>query len=216
VNSHNESRGGSMRSLLFLLVGCLSTSWAPAFAQAPAHTLNLVIVEGDGAINNVRQRTAREPIVQVEDENHKPVAGAAVVFLLPEHGAGGTFADGSHSLTVTTNAQGRAAARGIRLNNTQGQFQIQVNASFQGMTATTTISQSIAVGAAGAAGGAAAGAAISAKVIVIIAVAAAAAAGGAYYATHSSSSNNAAAATGTTITPGTGTVGPPSIVFGRR
>lgn len=207
-----------MRSLCFLLAGSLALPFSPvAFAQAPAHTLNLVIVEGDGAINNIRQRTAREPIVQVEDENHKPVAGAAVLFLLPEHGAGGTFADGSHSLSVVTNAQGRAVARGIHLNNVQGQFQIQVTASYNGMTASTTISQSIAAGAAGAAGGGAAvGAAISAKVIVIIAVVAAAVAGGAYYATHSGSSNSTMATAGTTITPGTGTVGPPSIVIGRR
>jgi len=207
-----------MRSLCFLLAGSLALPLTPVVhAQAPAHTLNLVIVEGDGAINNLRQRTAREPIVQVEDENHKPVAGAAVLFLLPDRGAGGTFADGSHSLSVVTNAQGRAAARGIHLNGTQGQFQIEVSASYQGMTATTTISQSIAVGAAGAgAGGAAAGAAISAKVIVIIAIAAAAAAGGAIYATHSGGSSSSPANTGTTITPGTGTVGAPTITFGGR
>lgn len=207
-----------MRGFCFLFAGCLALSYAAAFAQEPAHSLNLVIVEGDGAINNIRQRTAREPIVQVEDENHKPVAGAAVLFLLPEHGPGGTFADGSHTLSVTTNAQGRAAARGIHLNNTQGQFQIQVNASYNGMTASTTITQSIAVaGAAGAGGATAAASGLSGKVIAIIVVAAAAAAGGAAYAaTHSGSNPAATAATGTTITPGTGTVGPPSIVFGRR
>ena len=208
-----------MRCLGLLLAGSLALPFSPvAFAQAPAHTLNLVIVEGDGAINNIRQRTAREPIVQVEDENHKPVAGAAVLFLLPEHGAGGTFADGSHSLSVVTNAQGRAVARGIHLNNVQGQFQIQVTASYNGVTASTVISQSVAAaGAAGAGGGAAVGAAISAKVIVIIAVAAAAVAGGAYYATHSGNSNSSSTTpAGTTITPGTGTVGPPSIVIGRR
>jgi hypothetical protein len=185
------------------------------FAQAPAHTLNLVIVEGDGAINNIRQRTAREPIVQVEDENHKPVAGAAVIFLLPEHGPGGTFADGSHSLTVTTNAQGRAAAHGIHLNNVQGQFQIGVNATYNGMTATATISQSIAVGAAGGAGaGVAAG--LSAKAIVIIVVAAAAAAGGAAYAATHTGGSSSTTVPGTTITPGTGTVGPPTIIIGLR
>lgn len=205
-----------MRGLGFLVAGYLTMACVPAvFAQAPAHTLNLVIVEGDGAINNIRQRTAREPIVQVEDENHKPVAGAAVIFLLPEHGPGGTFADGSHSLTVTTNAQGRAAAHGIHLNNAQGQFQIGVNATYNGMTATATISQSIAVGAAGGAGaGVAAG--LSAKAIVIIVVAAAAAAGGAAYAaTHTGGSSSTTVA-GTTITPGTGTVGPPTIIIGLR
>jgi hypothetical protein len=202
-----------MRSLgLVLVFGLASPLVTSAFAQAPAHSLSLVIVEGDGAINNIRQRTAREPIVQVEDENHKPVAGAAVIFLLPEHGAGGTFADGSHSLSVVTNSQGRAAARGIHLNSTQGSFQIQVNASFQGMTASTAISQSIAAGAAGAGSGTA-GAAISTKVIVIIAIAAAAAAGGALYATHSGGGGGTPVQTGTTITPGTGTVGPPSIII---
>jgi hypothetical protein len=206
----------AMRCLGFLLAGCFALSCSPAiFAQAPAHTLNLVIVEGDGAINNIRQRTAREPIVQVEDENHKPVAGAAVLFLLPEHGAGGTFADGSHTLSVTTDAQGRAAARGIHLNNTQGQFQIQVTATFNGLTATTTLTQTIGAGAAGGAGGTAA-AGISGKVVAIIVIAAAAVAGGVYAATHTGGGNNSTTTPGTTITPGTGTVGPPSIIIGRR
>jgi hypothetical protein len=204
--------------LYVLMAGCLALPCVPvALAQAPVHTLNLVIVEGDGAINNIRQRTAREPIVQVEDENHKPVAGAAVLFLLPEHGAGGTFADGSHSLSVTTDAQGRAAAHGIHINHVQGQFQIQVTASYNGLTATATITQSIALGAAAGAGaGGAVAAGLSAKAIVIIVVAAAAAAaGGAYAATHSGSSA-ATAPAGTTITPGTGTVGPPTIIIGTR
>ena len=61
----------------------------PTFAQDQAGPakLNIVIVEGEGAINSVRQRVAREPVVQVEDENHKPVAGAAITFLLPNQGA---------------------------------------------------------------------------------------------------------------------------------
>jgi hypothetical protein len=138
-----------------------------------------------------------------------------VIFLLPEHGPGGTFADGSHSLTVTTDAQGRAAAHGIHLNNVQGQFQIGVNATYNGMTATATISQSIAVGAAGGAGaGVAAG--LSAKAIVIIVVAAAAAAGGAAYAATHTGGSSSTTVSGTTITPGTGTVGPPTIIIGLR
>ena len=83
---------------------------SPAFAQdsAPPPGLNFIVVEGEGAINNIRQRTARETIVQVEDENRKPAAGAVVVFTLPSQGAGGTFADGGQTLTVATDAQGRA------------------------------------------------------------------------------------------------------------
>jgi len=167
--------------------------------------LNLVIVEGEGAINNIRQRTAREPIVQVEDENHKPIAGAAVVFLLPDQGASGVFANGARSLTVMTDSQGRAVAHGFRPNGVQGKLQMRVTASHQGKTASATISQTNAVAAAA---GAAAGAGISAKLIVILAIAGAAVAGGVVAATRNGGSSTPAA-TPTTITPGTGTVGAP-------
>ena len=177
---------------------------SPALAQDQGG-LNLVIVEGDGAINNVRQRTAREPIVQVEDENHKPVAGAAVVFLLPNQGASGVFANGSRTLTVMTDNQGRAVAHGFRPNGVQGKLQMRVTASHGGKTASTTITQTNAVAATA---GAAAGAGISAKLIAIIAIAGAAVAGGVVAATRNGGSSTPAA-TPTTITPGTGTVGAP-------
>jgi hypothetical protein len=204
-----------MRYLSLFLVLLISLPLTPfAAAQTAPAKLNLIIVEGDGAINNIRQRTAREPIVQVEDENHKPVAGAVVVFLLPYQGAGGAFANGSHSLTVITDEQGRAVARGLRPNTGQGQFQIHVNASFNGQTASSTITQSNAAGAAGAGAGAAAASGISGKLLaVLIVVGAAAAAGGVYAATHSGggTSNNASIPPGvsTTITAGAGSVGPP-------
>ena len=83
-------------------------------AQAPPVSLQITILDGEDAMNNIRQRTAREPIVQVEDENHKPVAGAVVIFLLPNDGAGGTFAGGAHTLTVTTDSKGQAVGRGPR------------------------------------------------------------------------------------------------------
>ncbi len=196
---------GVAAGLSYLLI--LQTIPVRLAAQEVAPTqLNLVIVEGDGAINNIKQRTAREPIVQVEDENHKPVAGAAVVFLLPDQGASGTFANGSHTLTVTTDAQGRAVAHGFHPNGVQGNLQMRVSASFQGKTANATISQTnMAAGAAGAA----AGAGISMKLIVILAVAGAAAAGGAIAATRGGGSSPQSVSQSATITPGTGTVGAP-------
>jgi hypothetical protein len=180
----------------------------PLQAQEPAAgagKLNIVIVEGEGAINNVRQRVAREPIVQVEDENRRPVAGAAVTFLLPNQGAGATFANGSQSLTITTDAQGRAVARGLRPNNTNGQYQIRVNAVSEGRTGTATISQTNAITAAAAAGG------ISAKVLAIIAIAGGAAAAGTVAATRGNGNGNGGGArpSPTVITPGSPTVGGP-------
>src|SRR5580698_2505080 len=194
--------------VLAVLISIPATTVIDAQGVAPA--LNIVIVEGDGAINNIRQRTAREPIIQVEDENHKPVAGAAVIFTLPGQGAGGTFAGNTQSLSVVTDSQGRAVAHGFHPNNVQGQYQIHVTASNNGQTANANISQTNAV-VAGAAAGAAAG--ISGKLIaVLVIVGAAAAAGGAYYATHNGGGGGStinAGASVIVITPGTGTVGPP-------
>jgi hypothetical protein len=175
-----------------------------AWAQEAGGQLNIVIVDGDGAINNIKQRTAREPIVQVEDQNHKPIAGAAVVFLLPDQGASGVFANGSHTLTVMTDAQGRAVARGLRPNTVQGKLQIHVTASHQGQTASANISQTNAVSA--AAGAAATG--VSAKLITILVIAGAAVAGGVVAATRGGGSS-ATTTPPTTVTAGTGTVGAP-------
>jgi hypothetical protein len=188
--------------LSFLLAASLLP---PAQAQEPK--LNIVIVEGEGAINNVRQRVAREPIVQVEDENRKPIAGAVVVFMLPNQGAGGAFADGSRMLTVTTDSQGRAVARGFKPNNVEGKYQIRVNASSAGMTGSTVINQTNAV----VAGAAAAGSSSALKWLLILGGIGAGAGIGAYVATRDSGGG-----TPTTpprpaivITPGTPTVGGP-------
>ena len=173
----------------------------------PQQALNLVVVEGEGAINNIRQRTARDPIVRVEDENHKPVAGAAVVFLLPSQGASGTFAGGAQTLTVMTNAQGLAVGRGLKPNSVQGQYQIRVNASFRGQTATASISQTNALAVAGAA---ATAAGVSGKLIALLLIAGGAAAAGAVVATHNGGGGSPPAVPPTTISAGTGSVGAPS------
>ncbi|HUI76381.1 MAG TPA: hypothetical protein VLY24_00660 [Bryobacteraceae bacterium] len=191
-----------MRYLAVFLAALMA---APgAFSQ---QALNLVVVEGEGAINNVRQRTARDPIVRVEDENHKPIAGAAVVFLLPTQGASGTFAGGVQTLTVMTNNQGLAVGRGLKPNNIQGQYQIRVNASFRGQTTSISISQSNAVAAAGAA----AAAGISGKLLAVILIAGGAAAAGAVAATRAGGgSSSTPPVAPTTITAGSGSVGAPS------
>ena len=191
-------------SLAFLLG--LPPGIAPAAEQAqPAPTkLNIVIVEGDGAINNVRQRTAREPIIQVEDENRRPVAGAAILFMLPDSGPSGVFTGGGRTLATKTDSAGRAVAKGLRVNNVQGKFQIQVQASYQGVTANATIAQVNAVLTAGAAGGG-----ISGKMIAILAAVGGAAAVGAVVATRGGSSSTAPPSNPTTISAGTPTVGGP-------
>lgn len=199
---------GSCASAVSLLLINLWT--APVWAQDQQPKLQITIVEGEGAINNVKERVNREPIVQVEDENHKPVAGAAVVFFLPNQGPGGTFADGTRSLTVTTDAQGRAVARGIRFNKSTGQMQIRVTATANGQTATASITQTnVAGGGGGGASASAGGLSTAAKVLIIVGLAAGAAAGAVVATRGGGSSNSSPSGIPTAITPGTPTVGAP-------
>jgi hypothetical protein len=114
----------------------------PLAADPDPDGLTITILDGEGALNNIRARTAREPIVQVTDKNHKPVTGAFVLFkVVPgPNGAGGTF-NGASSLNVQTDAQGKAVGHGLKPNSTQGKYQIQVSANFAGITAEVTIHQ---------------------------------------------------------------------------
>jgi hypothetical protein len=131
--------------VLMALSAILLSSGMPAPAQAgasaPPRSLQIVILDGEGALNNIQARTAREPIVQVEDENHKPVAGAAVLFAIHggDNGAGAAFADGATQLSVTTGPDGKAAAHGLTMNQHAGAWQIAVTATEGTRTASSII-----------------------------------------------------------------------------
>jgi hypothetical protein len=199
-------RPTARHSILLILLVLLNQLDTPAWSQQNPASLQIVIVEGEGALNNIKQRVNRDPIVQVEDENHKPIAGAAVVFTLPNQGPGGTFENGTNTLTTTTNNQGQAVARGIRFNNQVGSMQMRVTASFGGQTATAVITQTNLLGTSG--GGGAGG--FGAKWLIVLGVAGAVAAG-VIVATHGSGSSTSPAPTVPTVTiaPGTPTVGVP-------
>jgi hypothetical protein len=104
--------------------------------------LNINVVEGAGAVNNVRTRAAREFTVEVDDQADHPVPGAVVTFLAPNEGAGGAFPGDTQLLTVVTDKDGRAVATGFRPNSTVGDYNIQVTATLGDQTATASISQS--------------------------------------------------------------------------
>lgn len=190
----------ALAAALLLTIFAQSNAVAHQQAADAVRKLNIVIVEGEGAVNNARQRVARDPIVQVEDENRKPVAGAAVVFLLPNQGAGAAFPNGARSLTVLTDSNGQAAARGLQANRLAGQYQLRVTASANGQTASASIGMSNVAAAGGAAG-------LGAMkwLLIVGAIGGAAATGVAL-------SNGGAAPAGprpTVVTPGTPTVGAP-------
>ena len=93
----------------------------------------------------MRQRVARDPVVRVEDDDHRPVSGAAVVFALPVSGAERRIYQWlDKTLTVTTDPDGLAPAHGLRTNEVSGKLQIYVTAAYRGVRARTLINQFVA------------------------------------------------------------------------
>lgn len=199
-----------MRILCVVLALALCIQSLPrAYGQEqtqPPERIQVVAVHGEGAINNVGQRSSRDPVVRVEDENGKPLAGASVVYSLPTEGPSGVFGNGEKTLITSTDSRGEAEATGLRVNTAPGKLQIHVNASFRGRSARTNITQfNMEVPGKRAGGG-------SGKTILILLAIAGAAGGGAAVALRNkngSSGGPGTPATSIGITPGTGTVGPP-------
>jgi len=181
--------------------------------QAPGRAISVVVVEGEGASNNVRSRLNRQIVVRLEDDSHRPVSGAAVNFFLPNQGPGGTFMNGTSSLTTTTDGRGRAYAGGIQFNQQAGPMQVRVAASYAGQTASAVVNQTnmvgpVVTGNPSKSGGGGGGLSTTAKVLIVVGIAAA---GGiaAYFATRGGSSTSVAVTPTATISAGTPTVGAP-------
>jgi hypothetical protein len=134
------------------LLGVFTLALSTTFAQSPA--LRIVVIEGEDSVNIVQQQTAVAPVVEVRDRNDQPVSGAVVTFAI--RGGRASFA-GARTLTVTTNAAGRAVAAGLTPTGT-GAVQISASAAFQGQTAAVTIAQTNVMNAAQAGAAAAGGA----------------------------------------------------------
>jgi len=128
-----------MRTILVIM----SLAWlalcsiADASYQSPA--LRIVVIEGEDAVNIIQQKTATAPVVEVRDRNDLPVAGAIVTFTV-DGGGPAAFGGVGQSVTVTTNAAGRATTASLT-PLTRGTVQIQVTAAFEGQTASAVISQ---------------------------------------------------------------------------
>jgi hypothetical protein len=165
------------------------TDPAPQTAQAAA--LKIVVVEGEGAVNIIQQKTAVAPVIEVRDRNDQPVAGAVVRFAIQK---GRASFNGVRTLTATTDALGRATATGLTPTGS-GALQIGTSAAFQGQTAAITIAQTNVLTAAQAAtaattgtGAGAGGGGLSNLAIAGIVGGAGAGIGGALIASRSSSS----------------------------
>jgi hypothetical protein len=110
-------------------------------AQASGGEIKLVVVQGEGALNNIRTRNAAPLIVEVRDASDKPIAGAEVIFQLPPAGPGGVFNGWMRNQTARTNAEGRAETNGFTPNDEAGRFNIKVSATSGTKTASLIIAQ---------------------------------------------------------------------------
>lgn len=126
---------------------------APAASQPAAQSgsLKIVVLEGEGAKNNIRSKVAVAPAVEVRDEADKPVQGAEVVFQLPMVGPSGVFDGWVKTQTVRTDEGGRARVTGYTPNDEEGRFNIKVTATSGTRTATAVIAQSNVAGPGGGA-----------------------------------------------------------------
>jgi hypothetical protein len=130
----------------WLLIASLVLYAFPAEAQVqgpPPKGLRIMILSGEGALNNIEARTAREPIVEVQDENHKPVAGAVVLFTIHgnKNGAGGSFQNNAMTFSTVTSANGIAVGTGFHPNSSVGSWQITITATYGSVTASTVINE---------------------------------------------------------------------------
>ena len=103
-------------------------------AQNSTSGYRISVIDGEGALNSVASKTAREPVVQVSDANHRPVVGAYVEFDAPGSGAGATFGAAGTHFSTTTNSDGLAVGSNIKQNGISGPYAIQVHVSFQGQS----------------------------------------------------------------------------------
>jgi hypothetical protein len=175
-------------------------SYAQEIPAPPVPRMNIVVVQGEAAIHNLREPKPVDIVVRVRDGNRNPVSGASVTFTLPSEGAGATFPDKTKTATASSDSDGYAIARGLRPNKIPGSFHIQVEAAHDGQNATASVTQFNMNVESGGGG--------SGKWIAILAVIGAAGAGGAVLATRNGSST-AAAPTPIGLTPGSSSVGPP-------
>ena len=187
---------------------------APAKPMAPLpviKNLKLLVLAGNGEMNDLERRVMASLVVQVLDQNDRPVEGAEVVFRFPLNGPGAAFTGGKTSQTVRTTGTGEAAAVNWMANGEVGAFEVHVTATYGNEVGETTVKMSnvtrIVEGAKRGAKQAHWYSPTWVKIAVIGGVAGAVA--GIFLATRGGSHSSTSGTVPITVTPGQPTVGHP-------
>ncbi len=130
---------------LFSKVFAVSLSVLLTATSVAQGTLQIRVLAGDDGINNINSNVAVEPVIEVLDATGKPIPKATVTLRAPASGPSVTFFGASRVSTLTTDDQGRVRVTGMVPNSLEGSFQIEVQAEFNNMSATSSITQANAV-----------------------------------------------------------------------
>jgi hypothetical protein len=127
-----------MRLLSVALVCSCVFSGLPVTA---GQGLRVIVIDGDEAANIVAEKIAAEPVIEVRDREDRRVAGAIVRFTIRRSVGNrlrAVFGKGESEVRTLTDTVGRARA-GALTPVEPGNYEIVVEVSHQGQTATTTI-----------------------------------------------------------------------------
>jgi hypothetical protein len=112
----------------------------PIAALPTMRGLKVVPLAGNGEMNDLERRIMAPLVVQIRDQNDRPVEGADVIFRFPPNGPGAVFAGQQYAQKVRSNNQGQAAAVGWAANNQVGSFEVHVTATYGEQIGESTIS----------------------------------------------------------------------------
>ena len=102
-------------------------------------SLKVTALAGNQDMNDLERGLMAPLVIQVLDQNDRPVEGAEVVFRFPLNGPGATFRGGNTSQTVRTDGRGQAAAMNWMANNQVGTFTVRVTAAYGNQLGETTV-----------------------------------------------------------------------------
>jgi len=122
------------RAALFCALAVCAAAQGPAQKVANSAGYSLLLLKPPRADNNTRRLAPTEAMFKVEDKNDRPVAGAVLLFTLPDRGASGTFlANDAPTLFATTDANGVARVR-FQPNAVEGKYNLQASYTHEGET----------------------------------------------------------------------------------
>jgi hypothetical protein len=98
-----------------------------------------MVLAGSGEMNDLERRVMAPLVVQILDQEDRPMDGATVVFRFPINGPSAAFLDGKPAATVRANSGGQAAATNWMANGEAGTFEVHVSASYGNQIGETTL-----------------------------------------------------------------------------